>query len=90
MDHCQSSIRGIRFTNYGITYTIRGQSQTYVTITNRLTTAYQISGLSGVSVGDEIVWEVDARYYDVDDDGNDIGESVDWDVGVAPCNPALP
>ena len=61
---------GEGFTRYIINYTIRGMNSVDVPISNRLTTTYQVSGGSGVSVGDDIAWIVYATYVSVDDNEN--------------------
>ena len=73
---------GEGFTRYIVNYTIRGRSSVDVRISNRLTTTYQVSGVSGVSVGDDIAWIVHATYVSIDDNDNTSTLSVVVETGM--------
>ena len=86
----QERLFGVRFTNYSVSYSVRGFGTTNVRVGNRFTTTYQVSGLSGVSVGDEITFAVTASYPYEDDDGNQQGSSRTVGDGMGTMQPCTP
>ena len=70
------------FDGYRVSYSVGSIGAQSASVSNRQTTSYMITGVTGADVGDVVVWRVSATYSDEDDDGNVSGTSTQIASGM--------